>query len=96
MIPAPNVLAGILIGIASTRWIEVLLTSLAWPLVFCVYVWIRERQRADATIESFRVHGKRLLLASPTLTFYAIEFWTALITTTPGAVVMFSIKKLVT
>ena len=96
MIPAPNLIAGILIGIASTGLIEVLLASLAWPLVFCVYVWIRDRERADVTIESFRAHGKRLLLNSPALTFYATEYSTALLTAVPVAFVTYWTMGLVT
>lgn len=96
MIPAPNVLAGIMIGLANTSWSSTLLSSVAWPFVFCVYVSMAHRSRRDATIAAFGERGDHLLLGSPRLTFYSIEFATALVTALPVAVVMQVIKRLLT
>jgi len=80
MIPAPNVFAGLLIGIFNTSWLTVVLASFGWGLSFCGYVSIVDTARREATIAGFRASARRLLFGSPTLTFYAVEFSTALMT----------------
>ena len=93
MIPMPNVIAGILIGVANSSWVEVLVSSLVWPGIYCLYVSLTERPRIDATVAQFKERGKRLLLGSPVATFYAIEFATALLTALPIACIAFLIKR---
>ncbi len=80
MIPAPNFIAGVLIGIGNTSWLGVIIACFIWPFVFCGYVSILDSARKTATVEHMRTHSHRLFCGSPTLTFYAIEFCTALMT----------------
>lgn len=80
MIPAPNFVAGVLIGIANTSWPAVVIACFVWPFIFCAYVSILGSARKVARIDHMRTHGSRLLCGSPMLTFYAIEFSTALMT----------------
>ena len=89
-----NVLVGIVIGIANDSWPAVLIVSAGWPLVFCVYVSLIRAERARATIAVFEARGSHFLFGSPFLTFYAIEFATALVTTLPVAIVSHVIKRL--
>lgn len=93
MIPIPNVLAGLLIGIVNTSWVAVLLACLVWPLVFCAYVSIVDSARRNATVADFRARGRRLVFGSPALSFYAIEFFTALMTSLLVACVAHFIKR---
>lgn len=95
MIPAPNVLAGVLIGIVNDSWLSVLGVSAVWPLIFCVYISIMDRARRDATVAQFTARGRHLLMGSPTLTFYAGEFVTALLTALPVAMLAHGLKRLV-
>ncbi len=96
MIPAPNVVAGIMIGLASTGWFETLGGSALWPLVFCAYVSITDSARRDATVAGFAERGHHLFLRSAVLTFYGIEFLTALSTALPVAVLTHLVKRFVT
>jgi hypothetical protein len=81
-----NLLAGLAIGIANTSWLAVIVVSLTWPFIFCAYVSMLHTQRTRATIADFQARGRRLLFDSPVLTFYAIEFVTALFTVLPVAI----------
>jgi hypothetical protein len=96
MIPAPNVFAGLLIGVLNTSWLTVVLASFGWSLAFCGYVSIADTARRQATIEGFRLSARRLLFSSPKLTFYAIEFATALVTSLPIGCLTYLIKRIVT
>lgn len=93
-VPAPNVIAGILIGVANDRWVTVLGAVAVWPFVFCIYVFIIDRARREAAVASFAQHGRRLVVGSPTLTFYIIEFATALATALPVALFAHALKRL--
>lgn len=95
MIPVPNVIAGILIGLANDSWLTVLGAAACWPIIFCLYVAIADRSRVEATVASFAAHGRHLLLGSPALTFFAVEFRTALCTAMPVAVLAHAVKVLV-
>ncbi len=94
MIPAPNLIAGVLIGIVNDGWLPVLGASAVWPLIFCAYVSIADRARRDATVAQFAARGRRLLMGSPILTFYAGEFVTALLTALPVALLAHGLKRL--
>jgi hypothetical protein len=96
MIPAPNLFAGLLIGIANISWLAVVLASFVWSLVFCGYVSILDTERRDATNVDFRARARRMLVGSPTLTFYAIEFYTALVTSLLVSCLTHHIKRIVT
>ena len=92
MLPIPNVIAGVLIGIANTGWIEVLGSALVWPAIYCLFVLYSERARVEAKVAQFRENAKKLIFHSPVVTFYTIEFITALFTALPVACVTFLIK----
>jgi hypothetical protein len=96
MIPFPNVIAGVLIGIANDAFLAVVLAAFAWGFVFCGYVWVADSKRAKLTITSFRDRGRRFLFGSPVLTFYGIEYVTALATSFLFGVVSYGIKVLIT
>lgn len=95
MIPAPNVIAGILIGIANDGWLTVMEATVIWPFVFCLYVSIVERARMIAAVASLSERGRHLIGGSPALTFYAIEFATALTTALPIALLAHALKRFV-
>jgi hypothetical protein len=95
MIPAPNVIAGVLVGVLSDNWLTVLVSAALWPFAFCLYVSIAHRTRRDSTVASFAARGRHLVLGSPVLTFYAVEFATALATTVPIALLAHAVKRLV-
>lgn len=94
MVPAPNLIAGLIIGIANDSWISLLLSSLGWVAVFCVYVSVGDRARAAETIAQFRDRGQRLFLGSPTATFYVGEAITAALTAAPIASIVYATKSL--
>jgi hypothetical protein len=93
--PAPNFFAGILIGIANQSWLAVIVTSAVWPIFFCAQVSILESERAATTIEDMKTRGRRLIFNSPTITFYAIEFYTGLMTALTVGLITYGIKILV-
>ena len=95
MIPFPNVIAGILIGIANTSWLEVLVSACVWPFVFCVYTWIFRSNWVTARAAEYKLRARRILFGSPRLTCYVVEFITALATALPVALLTFAIKRLV-
>ncbi|MGH3054790.1 MAG: hypothetical protein ACRDL7_07415, partial [Gaiellaceae bacterium] len=95
MIPAPNVIAGILIGVINDSWRTLLGATAIWPLVFCVYVSVVDRSRMTATVASLTERGRHLLASSPVLTFYAIEFATALSTALPVALLTHAAKGVI-
>jgi hypothetical protein len=95
VIPAPNVIAGILVGVLNDSWFTVLVSAAVWPFTFCLYVSIAHRTRRDSTVASFAAGGRHLLMGSPVLTFYAVEFATALVTTVPVALLAHAVKRLV-
>ncbi|MFA7165262.1 MAG: hypothetical protein WC124_05370 [Desulfoplanes sp.] len=92
MIPFPNLIAGVLIGSVNSPWFSVAIASIGWSFIFCSYVWITGA--SEDRIEMFKQRGKRLLLGSPVLTFYAIEFTTALETSLIFASITFGVKKI--
>ena len=92
--PLPNLTAGILIAIANTSWLGVNVVCFGWGLIFCAYVSILESSRTKTTIERMRTHGNKLLLNSPLLTFYAVEYSTALMTSLIFSNITYLIKIL--
>lgn len=92
MIPAPNVVAGLLIGLANSTWTGVVLAALAWPLAFCVYVSIADRGRRDAAVANLTASGR----ASAGRTFYMVEAVTALGTALPVALLAHLARQLLT
>lgn len=80
MIPIPNFFAGVLIGVANNSWDSILLSALGWGVVFCLYVIVMESERSRLTKEMYRESRRRLILGSPTLTFYVVEYTTSFLT----------------
>ena len=92
MLPVPNVLAGFLIGIACATWGEVLVSSAAWPLVYCFVVATNESARKNASIRHFGERRGSPVPGKLGLTFFALEFFSALVTALPVAGIVFTIK----
>ena len=89
--PIPNVIAGVLIGIANESWRAVVMVSCIWGLVWCMTAWILEPTRAFESIRVFRERGQKLLFRSPFVTFWVVEWFTAAVTATVvGTVTHFS------
>ncbi len=96
MIPAPNFLAGVLIGIANDLWWAVLLSAWVWGIIFCFYVTITQSERRRKSIDSITEKGQKLFLGSPIITFYMIEFLTAFITSSVVGIAAYGIKRIFT
>jgi len=95
LIPFPNIIAGVLTGLANSSWVEVLTAAgVFWPIVYSISVALAERPRALSTIATLRERGRHLLFGSPLLTFYAIEAITASVTALIVASATFGIKTL--
>lgn len=47
MIPFPNLVAGILVGIANDSCVARLVVPFIWGIVFCVYI-LRRRERNES------------------------------------------------
>lgn len=92
--PLPNLTAGILIAIANTSWLAVNVVCFGWGLIFCAYVSILESTRTKTTTEKIRIHGNNLLFNSPLLTFYSVEYFTALMTSLIFSNITYLIKIL--
>lgn len=92
MIPAPNVIAGVLIGAFNTTWTATLLAAVVWPLIFCIYVSVADRRRLGTAAAQLKANGHE----SPLFKVYFIEFMTALSTAVPVAAVAHLVRSLVT
>lgn len=93
MIPVPNVVAGVLIGLVNTGWVEIIGSALIWSVIYCFYVSITEQPRVEVTLSQYRKSARKLFFRSPAATFYSIEFVTALFTALPVACLTFLVKK---
>ena len=91
--PFPNLIAGILIGIACHKWGTRLIIPFAWGVVFCVYASIFEKSKRDVTI-AYKKHLNRKLKwgMSPTHVFYFGEYVTATFTSLIFSVLAGTIK----
>jgi hypothetical protein len=94
IMPAPNVIAGIAIGVVNDSWMTVLGVAAVWPFVFCIYVSLLDSARRNVTVAGIAERGRHLLAGSPLLTFYAIEFATTLTTTLLVALLAHGVKRL--
>jgi len=93
MLPAPNFIAGVLIGIANDSWFVVIIVCFIWSLIFCVYVSMFDTQRKTATISHFESTNRAMWGMSHTAAFYFVEFNTALTTSLISAVLAYAIKR---
>jgi hypothetical protein len=87
----PNFLAGLLVALAVRTWANLFIGCLGWAFVFCAFLWI-EGRREEMEIYYYREHPNRLL--SPLLTFYTIEWKTALIISLVFSVPIFIIRNM--
>jgi hypothetical protein len=95
MIPFPNVIAGILIGIANDTWLARLIIPLAWGLVFCVYTSIARRDKRDAFITQSQGRDRQAKWGmSHMQTFYFVEYLTATSTSLIFSIISGLIKGL--
>jgi len=90
MIPMPNFIAGILIGIANESWWAVLASSFGWGFSYCIYLWIPGQKEK---ILLFASRAQRLIWGSLSLTFYTIEFLSAALTSLLVGSICFFIAK---
>ncbi len=101
--PTPNIIAGILIGIAGVSWLAVALASVIWGFVWCACQSILHTRRRDqfilhlAAIRSQAESERRPLsfsLRHPRISYYRIEYFTALFTSGFYAIFTFTLKNL--
>jgi hypothetical protein len=96
MVPFPNVIAGILIGIANDNWLSWLIAPFGWGLCFCVYESFTWSDRRTAFIENAQSLGRTLKFGmSPRMAFYFVEYSTAVCTSLLFSAMSGLIKKLV-
>jgi len=78
MIPAPNLIAGLLIGIFVSPWSRVAALSALWGLVWCLHVWISKQHMGthcgDAGPDT------PALFRSATLSFWLLEWMLGFVT----------------
>ncbi len=87
MIPAPNVIAGVLIGAMNDTWVGLLIASaLAWPLTFCVYITLVDSTRLVAVADKTGSGAKS----------YLVEFCTAALTAVPFAAIVYLARSVFT
>jgi len=78
MIPFPNVIAGILIGIANDEWLMRIVIPFIWGFIFCFTASITWHDRKSDYIEQAKMLNRPLKFGmSPLLAFYFIEYFTA-------------------
>jgi hypothetical protein len=95
MIPFPNVIAGILIGVANDTWLARLIVPFAWGIVFCIYTSIARRDKRDAFIkQGERIDRKAKWGMSHVQAFYFVEFMTASFTSLLFSIISGLIKGL--
>jgi hypothetical protein len=73
MIPAPNLIAGFLIGMFVSPWSRVAAASALWGLVWCLYVWISKQHMPR--IAAMQDQTRQLIFGSAILAFWLVE-WT--------------------
>ena len=95
MITFPNLIAGILIGIASDAWFARLIIPFGWGVVFCVYTSIFRRDERDIYIADRKLFDhKAKWRMSHLQAFYFVEYMTASLTSLIFSVVSGAIKGL--
>jgi len=81
MIPFPNVVAGILIGIINDAWIARLFAPFAWGIVFCIHTSIVRRDELKAFLASAYMSEKKNKWGmNHEQAFYFVEYMTAVST----------------
>ncbi len=81
MIPFPNLIASVLIGIASDTWLKRLIIPFGWGVVFCVYTSIFRRDERDIYIADHKIFDHKAWWGMSHLqAFYFVEYMTASLT----------------
>jgi len=95
MIPLPNVIAGILIGVANDTWLARLIVPFGWGIVFCIYTLIVRREKRDAFVAKAETLDRKAKLGmSHAQAFYFVEYMTASFTSLLFSVILGFIKGL--
>jgi len=95
MIPFPNVIAGILIGIANDMWLARLTVPFIWGIVFCIYTSIFRRDKRDVFIANAEMRDRKAKWGmSHTQAFYFVEYMTAAFTSLVFSIISGFIKGL--
>jgi hypothetical protein len=91
----PNVIAGLLIGLASDTWLPRVLIPFGWGVIFCIYTAIARRDKRDAFVSQAGIRGQKAKAGmSHTQAFYFVEYATAALTSLVFSVVAGAIKAL--
>jgi len=95
MIPMPNAIAGVLIGLVNDAWLARVLAPFGWGAVFCIYTSITRRDQLDASVAQGEMRGRKARgRMSHAQAFYFIEYATATTTSLIFSVVAGAIKAL--
>jgi hypothetical protein len=94
MIPFPNVLAGIIIGIVTDTWFARLVIPFVWGIVFCVYASFFTSGRKDRFVAHQKsLNRKAKWGMSPIEAFYFVEYMTACFTSLIFSLISGAIKS---
>ena len=101
--PTPNIIAGILIGVANETWLAVALTCVIWGFVVCALRAIlngRSRDQFILNLAAIRSQAESegrpvgFSLRHPRICYYRIEYFTAVFTSGFYAIFTFTLKNL--
>jgi len=95
MIPFPNIIAGIMIGVVSDAWHIRLIVPFIWGIVYCVNTSIFRREKRDEFVaRSEKLDRKTKLGMSQAQAFYFVEYGTVSFTSLLFSVISGFIKGL--
>jgi hypothetical protein len=95
MMPLPNVIAGVLIGVANDSWLPRLIVPFIWGVVFCVYTSIARQDKREDFVAQAEMRDKKAKWGmSHTQAFYFIEYGTATVTSLIFSIIAGGIKSL--
>ena len=93
MIPMPNVIAGVMIGLVNDTWLARILIPFGWGAVFCIYSAFGRGDKRDAFVTQ-ALHRGQTAMAGMThgQAFYFIEYATATTTSLVFSIITGAIK----
>lgn len=95
MIPFPNVIAGIMIGIVNDVWVARLLAPFVWGIVFCIHTSIVRREELNAFVAwAYMSEKKNKWGMNHKQAFYFVENMTAVSTSLPLSIISGFVKGL--
>ena len=78
MIPFPNVIAGILIGVANETWSALFIIPFVWGIAYCIYVLFTKKEELNMFIEQAKINNRKGKWGmSHKQEFYFVEYTTA-------------------